>query len=103
MYEKKPPDPAILFGALTHCASICVAMSIYTTEHSTHDHPDQLLSVTQAARSLGVHISTIRRWIKQGKLPAYRVGDKGVRVRSGDLALLLTPLTQLEEKGGHEL
>jgi excisionase family DNA binding protein len=51
-----------------------------------------LIPVPQAARLLAVHISTIRRWIRQGKLPAYRVGDKGVRVRYDDLMQLLTPL-----------
>jgi excisionase family DNA binding protein len=53
---------------------------------------DRLIPVPQAARLLAVHISTIRRWIRQGKLPAYRVGDKGVRVRYDDLMQLLTPL-----------
>jgi excisionase family DNA binding protein len=53
---------------------------------------DRLIPVPQAARLLTVHISTIRRWIRQGKLPAYRVGDKGVRVRYDDLMQLLTPL-----------
>lgn len=53
---------------------------------------DRLIPVPQAARLLAVHISTVRRWIRQGKLPAYRVGDKGVRVRYDDLMQLLTPL-----------
>lgn len=63
---------------------------------STHfrdlDPDDQFLPLGQAARLLAVHISTLRRWIRQGKLPAYRVGDKGVRVRRGDVLKLLTPL-----------
>lgn len=53
---------------------------------------DRLISVSQAARLLAVHISNVRRWIRQGKLPAYRVSDKGVRVRYDDLMQLLTPL-----------
>ena len=61
-------------------------MSTYT--------PDQLMTASQAARLLSVHISTIRRWIKQGKLPAYRVGDKGVRVRHADVVRLITPFVQ---------
>jgi excisionase family DNA binding protein len=66
----------------------------------TSQNPDQLLTASQAASLLAVHISTVRRWIKQGKLPAYRVGDKGVRVRSVDVTLLLTPLASGPEKGG---
>lgn len=58
---------------------------------------DRLIPVPQAARLLAVHISTIRRWIRQGKLPAYRVGDKGVRVRYDDLMQLLTPLEIQQE------
>ena len=61
---------------------------------------DRLIPVPQAARLLAVHISTIRRWIRQGKLPAYRVGDKGVRVSYGDLMQLLTPLGSDHEDGG---
>lgn len=60
--------------------------------------PDQLLTASQAARLLDVHISTIRRWIGKGKLPAYRVGDKGVRIRYDDVLSLLSPLNL--EKGG---
>jgi excisionase family DNA binding protein len=59
------------------------------------------MPVSQAARLLAVHVSTIRRWIGQGKLPAYRVGDKGVRVRYSDVMQLLTPLSIGEEDGGH--
>jgi excisionase family DNA binding protein len=53
---------------------------------------DQLLTASQAAQLLAVHVSTIRRWIRQGKLPAYRVGDKGIRVRRADVHLLINPL-----------
>ncbi|MGH2449457.1 MAG: helix-turn-helix domain-containing protein, partial [Chloroflexota bacterium] len=56
------------------------------------DGVDRLIPVSQAARLLAVHISTVRRWIRHGKLPAYRLGDKGVRVRYDDLMQLLTPL-----------
>jgi excisionase family DNA binding protein len=49
---------------------------------------------------LNVHISTIRRWIANGKLPAYRVGDKGVRIRYDDVIRLITPLSSSAEQGG---
>lgn len=63
---------------------------------------DQLVPIAQAAQLLAVHTSTIRRWIREGKLPAYRVGDKGVRVRYGDVMRLSTPLSAaVQDKGRH--
>jgi len=35
---------------------------------------EQMLSPTEVARRLGVSRRTVRRWIKSGVLPAYRVG-----------------------------
>lgn len=61
----------------------------------------QLLTAPQAARLLGVHLSTIRRWIRERKLPAYRIGEKGVRVRASDVALLISPLHATPENGEH--
>src|SRR5260370_32579230 len=52
---------------------------------------DAYLSVRQAAKQLSVHPSTIRRWIDQGRLPAYRIGDRRVGVRPRDLARLVGP------------
>jgi excisionase family DNA binding protein len=49
------------------------------------------LSVLQAAKHLSVHPSTIRRWIDQGRLPAYRIGDRRIGVRPTDLARLVGP------------
>jgi excisionase family DNA binding protein len=43
------------------------------------------LSITQAAERLGVHHHTIRNWIKAGKLPATRFGDRIVRIDPEDL------------------
>lgn len=69
---------------------------------STSGQGDQLIPVSQAATLLAVHISTLRRWIRQGKLPAYRVGDKGIRVHYGDVLRLLTPLPAgTPQKGRH--
>jgi excisionase family DNA binding protein len=38
--------------------------------------PDGLLSSTDAAKLLGVHPNTIRRWSDDGMIPAYRVGKR---------------------------
>ncbi len=53
--------------------------------------PEPYLSVLQAARHLSVHPSTIRRWIDQGRLPAYRIGDKRLGLRPRDVARLVVP------------
>ena len=38
-----------------------------------------MLTTTEAARYLSVHPNTVRRWEKQGLLPAYRLGTRGDR------------------------
>jgi excisionase family DNA binding protein len=50
-----------------------------------------LLRVHEAAAQLNCSISTIRRLIREKKLPAYRVG-RGVRIAEADLERLLEPL-----------
>src|SRR5919197_5078158 len=50
-----------------------------------------LLSVSQAAQRLGVSPSTIWRWIEAGRLPAYRIGPKKIRVRREDLEQMVQP------------
>ena len=39
----------------------------------------RMLTTTEAARYLSVHPNTVRRWEKQGLLPAYRLGTRGDR------------------------
>ena len=43
-----------------------------------------MLTTTEAARYLGVHPNTVRRWETQGLLPAYRLGKRGDRRFSRD-------------------
>jgi excisionase family DNA binding protein len=45
----------------------------------------ELLTIREAADFLRVSEVTISRWIKQGQLPAYRVGPRAVRLRRDDL------------------
>ncbi|MGI8826523.1 MAG: excisionase family DNA-binding protein [Chloroflexota bacterium] len=61
----------------------------------------QFLTVSQAAGILAVHSSTVRRWIHDGRLPAYRIGDKGVRVVLTDVVGLARSLGQAAEKEGY--
>ncbi len=40
---------------------------------------DAMLTVSDVANLLSVHINTIRRWSNQGILKAYRIGSRGDR------------------------
>ncbi len=42
-----------------------------------HIYP--MLTVSDAARLLNVHVNTVRRWSNQGILKAYRIGSRGDR------------------------
>jgi len=40
---------------------------------------DPMLTTSDVARILNLHINTIRRWSNQGILKAYRIGSRGDR------------------------
>ena len=51
---------------------------------------DATLSVTKAARLLGVHPNTVRAWSDAGRLRYYRINPRGDRrYRLGDLQRFL--------------
>ena len=52
---------------------------------------DDLLTKAEAAKLLRVSPVTISRWLKQGRLPAYRLGPRAVRIRRADVQALLRP------------
>ena len=58
------------------------------------------LTVAEAAALLKVSQPTIWRWIDQGRLPAYRIGEKRVRINKTDLTRLITPVRKTGQKGG---
>jgi excisionase family DNA binding protein len=41
----------------------------------------ELLTVRQAASRLAVHPMTVRRWVREGRLPAVQLGGHGAPVR----------------------
>lgn len=51
----------------------------------------ELLTIAEAARLLTVSTVTLRRWLRDGRLSAYHVGPKAVRIRRQDLARVMTP------------
>jgi excisionase family DNA binding protein len=50
------------------------------------------VTVAEAAQRLHVSHPTVWRWIKAGRLPAYRVGPKSIRIKSADLERLVQPV-----------
>jgi excisionase family DNA binding protein len=52
----------------------------------------QFFSPDEAAEFLGVHVQTIRGYIRLGKLPALRLaGERALRIKRKDLLALLEP------------
>jgi excisionase family DNA binding protein len=46
---------------------------------------DEWLTVPQACAEMKVGQRTLRRWIAEGRLPAYRMGDSLIRIKASDL------------------
>ena len=44
-----------------------------------NDHIDSMLTTSEVAQMLSVHINTVRRWSNQGVLKSYRIGSRGDR------------------------
>ena len=62
------------------------------------DEGSALLSPEEAAKTLGLHIQTVRGYIRSGKLPAFRIaGERAIRIRRHDVFALLE---QREPVGG---
>ena len=49
----------------------------------------QLLRIEEAAEYLRVHSQTLRRWVRLGRINAYRVGCRDLRFRRSDLDSVL--------------
>ncbi|MBI4528143.1 MAG: helix-turn-helix domain-containing protein [Deltaproteobacteria bacterium] len=47
-----------------------------------------LVSVSQAARELNLSIDHLRRWIRAGKIPIYKLGPRSTRVDLDELKSL---------------
>ncbi len=63
----------------------------YVPERAAQDR--RLYSPEEAADYLGVHVKTVRNWIRSGRLPASRLaGQRALRIRAGDLERVLEPV-----------
>ncbi len=55
-----------------------------------HKNIDPMLTASDVARLLSVHVNTVRRWSNQGILKAYRIGSRGDRrFHEADIASFL--------------
>ncbi len=69
---------------------------------------EPMLTTSEVARTLNVHINTVRRWSNRGILKAYRIGSRGDRrFRREDIASFFSLKevkdSQSEERVGSSL
>ena len=59
-----------------------------------HKEINPMLTTSDVAHLLNVHINTVRRWSNQGILRSYRIGSRGDRrFRREDIASFLSKMT----------
>ena len=46
---------------------------------ANHNDIESMLTISEVAYLLNVHINTVRRWSNQGILKSYRIGSRGDR------------------------
>jgi excisionase family DNA binding protein len=49
-------------------------------------------TIKQSAEFFGVDVKTVRRWIAQGRLTAYRVGPRLIRIDRNSILKLASPI-----------
>lgn len=55
--------------------------------------PEKLYSPEEAAEYLGIHVQTVRAWIRSGRLRASRLaGQRALRIKASDLMTVLEPV-----------
>jgi excisionase family DNA binding protein len=71
---------------------------------SDTDGLERLYSPEEIADYLGVHVQTVRAWVRSGRLPARRIlGQRSLRIRKSDLDAVLMPVVPGEpEPSGEE-
>lgn len=68
---------------------------------SNHEELNPMLTTSEVARLLNVHINTVRRWSNQGVLKTYRIGTRGDRrFERDDVVRFLLEKSELIESIG---
>ena len=63
-----------------------------------HEELNPMLTTSEVARLLNVHINTVRRWSNQGVLKTYRIGSRGDRrFERDDVVRFLLEKSELTE------
>lgn len=57
-----------------------------------HVVDEQLMTVAEVAEFLRVAPSTVRRWVRDGAIPAFRIGGRRVGIRRSDLGAVVGPI-----------
>jgi len=61
-----------------------MASKTATPNRRQRRHPE-LIGLPEAADRCGVHYRTFRRWVRDGRIPATRIGPKLLKVDARDL------------------
>jgi excisionase family DNA binding protein len=54
--------------------------------------PERLFTPSQVGRLLGVHKSTVRRWVRSGEVTAIRLPGGAYRIREAEIKRLSKPV-----------
>lgn len=53
---------------------------------------DRTMTLEEAANRYGITATSVRRWISNGRVRAYRFGPRLIRVEVSDLEAMFTPI-----------
>ncbi len=61
---------------------------------------ERLYTLAEVASRFQVHEQTVRRWVREGQIKAYRAGHQ-LRFNEGDLAAFISPNVVAESEADH--
>ena len=64
------------------------------------NHDESMMTISEVARFLNVHVNTLRRWSERGIIVSYRIGPRGDRRFPREAIARF--LTELHASGGDE-
>jgi excisionase family DNA binding protein len=74
-------------------ATLNAGREVAKSEVPRADNGRDYLTPEEAAEALGIHVQTMRAYVRSGRMPAYRVaGERAIRIRRSDLEKVLEPL-----------
>ena len=59
---------------------------------TTYPRHGRLMTISAAAEYADVHPVTLRRWVAAGRLPAYRVGPRLLKIDLDELEAIIRPI-----------